>query len=118
VSFKGVFNKVDRTGSGRGHGRLGAAAAARPSAASTRKCRAVLVLAGWRGRPGLSAADHAATMVTEGVVCTLLWSNPISRSRPDARLAVAGGARLTKMLFGGIIACAKDDIKKSLAGPP
>src|SRR5208337_1673043 len=34
---------------------------------------------------------------------------------PDARIAIAVVGTIT-LLFGGIIACAKDDIKKALAG--
>jgi len=53
-------------------------------------------------------------MVTAGVYL-LVRSNPILAITPDARLAVALVGTVT-LLFGGIIACAKDDIKKSLAG--
>src|SRR6202022_659634 len=45
----------------------------------------------------------------------LLRSNPILALTPDARIAIAIVGTVT-LLFGGIIACAKDDIKKSLAG--
>jgi NADH-quinone oxidoreductase subunit L len=53
-------------------------------------------------------------MVTAGVYL-IVRSNPIFNLSPDARLAVAivGAATL---LFGAIIGCAKDDIKKALAG--
>jgi NADH-quinone oxidoreductase subunit L len=66
------------------------------------------------GPTPVSALIHAATMVTAGVY-VIVRSNPIFDLTPDARLAVAivGAATL---LFGAIIACAKDDIKKSLAG--
>ncbi len=66
------------------------------------------------GPTPVSALIHAATMVTAGVYL-LVRSGPIFNLTPDARLAVAivGAATL---LFGGIIGCAKDDIKKSLAG--
>jgi NADH-quinone oxidoreductase subunit L len=66
------------------------------------------------GPTPVSALIHAATMVTAGVYL-IVRSNPIFDLTPDARLAVAivGAATL---LFGAIIACAKDDIKKSLAG--
>ncbi len=66
------------------------------------------------GPTPVSALIHAATMVTAGVYL-IVRSNPIFNLTPDARLAVAivGAATL---LFGAIIACAKDDIKKSLAG--
>jgi NADH-quinone oxidoreductase subunit L len=66
------------------------------------------------GPTPVSALIHAATMVTAGVYL-MVRSNPILAYSADARMAVAivGAATL---LFGGIIACAKDDIKKSLAG--
>jgi NADH-quinone oxidoreductase subunit L len=66
------------------------------------------------GPTPVSALIHAATMVTAGVYL-IVRSNPIYNLTPDARLAVTivGAATL---LFGAIISCAKDDIKKSLAG--
>jgi NADH-quinone oxidoreductase subunit L len=66
------------------------------------------------GPTPVSALIHAATMVTAGVYL-IVRSNPIFDLSADARLVVAivGAATL---LFGAIIACAKDDIKKSLAG--
>jgi len=66
------------------------------------------------GPTPVSALIHAATMVTAGVYL-LVRSNPILAVSPDARLAVALVGTVT-LLFGGIIASAKDDIKKSLAG--
>src|SRR3954469_387107 len=66
------------------------------------------------GPTPVSALIHAATMVTAGVYL-LVRSNPILAVSPDARLAVVLVGTVT-LLFGGIIACAKDDIKKSLAG--
>jgi NADH-quinone oxidoreductase subunit L len=66
------------------------------------------------GPTPVSALIHAATMVTAGVYL-LVRSNPILAVTPDARLAVVLVGTVT-LLFGGIIACAKDDIKKSLAG--
>jgi NADH-quinone oxidoreductase subunit L len=66
------------------------------------------------GPTPVSALIHAATMVTAGVYL-IVRSNPIFNLTPDAKLAVAivGAATL---LFGAIIGCAKDDIKKALAG--
>jgi NADH-quinone oxidoreductase subunit L len=66
------------------------------------------------GPTPVSALIHAATMVTAGVYL-LVRSNPILAVAPDARIAVAVVGTVT-LLFGGIIASAKDDIKKSLAG--
>src|SRR5271165_329247 len=66
------------------------------------------------GPTPVSALIHAATMVTAGVYL-MVRSIPILAQSADARMAVAIVGAVT-LLFGGIIACAKDDIKKSLAG--
>ncbi len=65
------------------------------------------------GPTPVSALIHAATMVTAGVYL-VVRSNPIYDGAPDARLAVALVGAFT-LLFGAIIGCAKDDIKKALA---
>src|ERR1039457_6443935 len=66
------------------------------------------------GPTPVAALIHAATMVTAGVYL-IVRSGPIFDLSADARLAVTivGAATL---LFGAIISCAKDDIKKALAG--
>jgi NADH-quinone oxidoreductase subunit L len=66
------------------------------------------------GPTPVSALIHAATMVTAGVYL-IVRSSPIFDLTADGRLAVmvVGAATL---LFGAIISCAKDDIKKALAG--
>ena len=66
------------------------------------------------GPTPVSALIHAATMVTAGVYL-LVRSNPILAYTPTARLAITVVGAVT-LLFGAIIGCAKDDIKKSLAG--
>src|SRR5450755_2758544 len=66
------------------------------------------------GPTPVSALIHAATMVTAGVYL-LVRSNPILSLSPTARLAVTVVGAVT-LLFGAIIGCAKDDIKKALAG--
>ncbi|MEV8192468.1 NADH-quinone oxidoreductase subunit L [Rhodococcus pyridinivorans] len=65
------------------------------------------------GPTPVSALIHAATMVTAGVYL-VVRANAIFDAAPSARLAVVivGAATL---LFGAIIGCAKDDIKKALA---
>jgi NADH-quinone oxidoreductase subunit L len=65
------------------------------------------------GPTPVSALIHAATMVTAGVYL-IVRSNPIFDAAPDAQLGVmvVGAATL---LFGAIIGCAKDDIKRALA---
>ncbi len=66
------------------------------------------------GPTPVSALIHAATMVTAGVYL-IVRSAAIFGASPTAQLAVAivGAATL---LFGAVIGCAKDDIKKALAG--
>jgi len=66
------------------------------------------------GPTPVSALIHAATMVTAGVYL-IVRSNPIFNLSGDARLAVTVVGAAT-LLFGAIIGCAKDDIKKALAG--
>ncbi len=66
------------------------------------------------GPTPVSALIHAATMVTAGVYL-IVRSAPIYNLSATARLVVTivGAATL---LFGALIGCAKDDIKKALAG--
>jgi NADH-quinone oxidoreductase subunit L len=66
------------------------------------------------GPTPVSALIHAATMVTAGVYL-IVRSAPIFDLSASARLAVAIVGAVT-LLFGAIIGCAKDDIKKALAG--
>jgi NADH-quinone oxidoreductase subunit L len=65
------------------------------------------------GPTPVSALIHAATMVTAGVYL-IVRSNPLYNLAPDAQLAVAIVGAVT-LLFGAIIGCAKDDIKRALA---
>ena len=66
------------------------------------------------GPTPVSALIHAATMVTAGVYL-IVRSNFIFDYAPDARTVVVIVATVT-LLYGAIIGCAKDDIKKVLAG--
>ena len=66
------------------------------------------------GPTPVSALIHAATMVTAGVYL-IARSNPIFDLAPTAQMAVIIVGLIT-LLAGGIIASAKDDIKKALAG--
>jgi NADH-quinone oxidoreductase subunit L len=66
------------------------------------------------GPTPVSALIHAATMVTAGVYL-IVRSNFIFDLAPDARTAVIVVATVT-LLWGAVIGCAKDDIKKALAG--
>jgi NADH-quinone oxidoreductase subunit L len=65
------------------------------------------------GPTPVSALIHAATMVTAGVYL-ITRSNAIFDLAPAARVAVVVVGAVT-LLFGAIIGCAKDDIKKVLA---
>lgn len=65
------------------------------------------------GPTPVSALIHAATMVTAGVYL-VVRSNVVYDAAPDAQLAVALVGAVT-LLFGAIVGCAKDDIKKALA---
>jgi len=66
------------------------------------------------GPTPVSALIHAATMVTAGVYL-IVRSNFIFDRAPDAQTVVVVVAVVT-LLWGAIIGCAKDDIKKALAG--
>ncbi|MGW6564527.1 NADH-quinone oxidoreductase subunit L [Streptomyces sp. NPDC054975] len=66
------------------------------------------------GPTPVSALIHAATMVTAGVYL-IVRSAAIFNGAPDAQLVVVVVGAVT-LLFGAIVGCAKDDIKKALAG--
>jgi NADH-quinone oxidoreductase subunit L len=65
------------------------------------------------GPTPVSALIHAATMVTAGVYL-ITRSNVIFNVSDGARAAVITVGAVT-LLFGAVIGCAKDDIKKALA---
>ncbi len=112
VNFADVFNSVGKAGS------------------STILLIALLLLLGACGKSGqfplqawlpdamegptpVSALIHAATMVTAGVYL-IARSNPIFSASPTAQTVVVTVGAFT-LLFGAIIGCAKDDIKRVLA---
>jgi NADH-quinone oxidoreductase subunit L len=66
------------------------------------------------GPTPVSALIHAATMVTAGVYL-VVRSNFIYDLTPVAQTAVVVVATVT-LLWGAVLGCAKDDIKKALAG--
>lgn len=66
------------------------------------------------GPTPVSALIHAATMVTAGVYL-IVRSGAIFNAAPDAQTVVVVVGAVT-LLFGAIVGCAKDDIKKALAG--
>jgi NADH-quinone oxidoreductase subunit L len=113
VSFTGVFHQVPSGGSGVATA-LGFLLLLGACGKSAQVPLQSWLLDAMEGPTPVSALIHAATMVTAGVYL-LVRSNPILAIAPDARLAVAVVGTVT-LLFGGIIASAKDDIKKSLAG--
>ncbi|MDR0366871.1 MAG: NADH-quinone oxidoreductase subunit L, partial [Bifidobacteriaceae bacterium] len=65
------------------------------------------------GPTPVSALIHAATMVTAGVYL-VVRSGPIYEHTANARLAVLIVGAIT-LLYGAIVGCAKDDMKKALA---
>ncbi|MGN6752615.1 MAG: NADH-quinone oxidoreductase subunit L [Intrasporangium sp.] len=65
------------------------------------------------GPTPVSALIHAATMVTAGVYL-VVRSGAIFEAAPTAQLVVVIVGAIT-LLFGAIVGCAKDDIKKALA---
>nr|WP_152909740.1 NADH-quinone oxidoreductase subunit L [Pseudactinotalea sp. HY160] len=65
------------------------------------------------GPTPVSALIHAATMVTAGVYL-VVRSGPIFEGAPAAQLVVVIVGAIT-LLFGAIVGCAKDDLKKALA---
>ncbi|MFF3807747.1 NADH-quinone oxidoreductase subunit L [Streptomyces sp. NPDC002032] len=66
------------------------------------------------GPTPVSALIHAATMVTAGVYL-IVRSGAIFNGAPDAQLVVTVVGAVT-LIFGAVVGCAKDDIKKALAG--
>ncbi len=66
------------------------------------------------GPTPVSALIHAATMVTAGVYL-VVRSNFVFEYAPAAQTVVVVVATVT-LLWGAVIGCAKDDIKKVLAG--
>lgn len=65
------------------------------------------------GPTPVSALIHAATMVTAGVYL-IVRAGPVFNLAPAAQVAVTIVGAVT-LLFGAVIGCAKDDIKKALA---
>ncbi|HSZ45161.1 MAG TPA: NADH-quinone oxidoreductase subunit L [Streptosporangiaceae bacterium] len=113
VSFDGVFGAVGSAS----HGVVTAIGLLLLLGACGKSAQVPLqswLLDAMEGPTPVSALIHAATMVTAGVYL-IVRSAPIFNLSADARLAVAIVGAVT-LLFGAIIGCAKDDIKKALAG--
>jgi NADH-quinone oxidoreductase subunit L len=113
VNFTGVFDSAKSGGSGVGLA-LGLLLLLGACGKSAQVPLQSWLLDAMEGPTPVSALIHAATMVTAGVYL-MVRSNPILAQSADARMAVAIVGAVT-LLFGAIIACGKDDIKKSLAG--
>ena len=113
VTFSGVFSQVGHAGAGVTTA-LGLLLLLGACGKSAQLPLQSWLLDAMEGPTPVSALIHAATMVTAGVYL-LVRSNPILAVAPDARIAIAVVGTVT-LLVGGIIASARDDIKKSLAG--
>lgn len=119
LSFDGVFAAVDGAGGaapGVGSGLVTALGLLLLLGACAKSAQ--VPLQSWlgdamEGPTPVSALIHAATMVTAGVYL-ITRANPIFDAAPAARTAVIAVGAVT-LLFGAVIGCAKDDIKKVLA---
>ena len=112
ISFAGVFSAAPRLG----QGALTAIGLLLLLAACGKSAQ--VPLQSWlgdamEGPTPVSALIHAATMVTAGVYL-IVRSGPIFNLAPTAQLGVVIVGAVT-LLFGAIVGCAKDDIKKALA---
>jgi NADH-quinone oxidoreductase subunit L len=113
VSFSGVFGQASHAS----HGVVTAIGLLLLLGACAKSAQVPLqswLLDAMEGPTPVSALIHAATMVTAGVYL-IVRSNPLFNISADARIAVAIVGAVT-LLFSAIIASAKDDIKKALAG--
>jgi NADH-quinone oxidoreductase subunit L len=113
VNFSGVFSRAHQAGPGV-LAALGLLLLLGACGKSAQLPLQSWLLDAMEGPTPVSALIHAATMVTAGVYL-MVRSNPILNLSPTAKLGVTVVGAVT-LLFGAIIACAKDDIKKSLAG--
>jgi NADH-quinone oxidoreductase subunit L len=115
VSYAGVFGAADQMASS-SPGTLTAIGLLLLLAACGKSAQ--VPLQSWlgdamEGPTPVSALIHAATMVTAGVYL-IVRSGPVYDLAPDARVGVVIVGAVT-LLFGAVIGCAKDDIKKALA---
>src|SRR6478672_727278 len=113
ISFEGVFAAAPELG----EGTLNAIGLLLLLAACGKSAQ--VPLQSWlgdamEGPTPVSALIHAATMVTAGVYL-ITRSGAIFDAAPDAQTAVVVVGAVT-LIFGAVVGCAKDDIKKALAG--
>jgi NADH-quinone oxidoreductase subunit L len=112
ISFAGVFSAAPQLG----EGTLTAIGLLLLLAACGKSAQ--VPLQSWlgdamEGPTPVSALIHAATMVTAGVYL-IVRSGPVFDLAPNAQLGVVIVGAVT-LLFGAVVGCAKDDIKKALA---
>ncbi len=112
-SFAGVFGGVEEAGTGIATA-LGLLLLLGACGKSAQFPLQSWLLDAMEGPTPVSALIHAATMVTAGVYL-VTRSNAIFNLAPVAQTAVIAVGTIT-LLMGAIIGCAKDDIKKALAG--
>ncbi|MCW2849603.1 MAG: NADH-quinone oxidoreductase subunit 12, partial [Marmoricola sp.] len=111
------FDKVSGLTSGASHGVMTAIGLLLLLAACGKSAQFPLqswLLDAMEGPTPVSALIHAATMVTAGVYL-ITRSNFVFERAPGAQTAVVVVA-VVSILWGAVIGCAKDDIKKALAG--
>ena len=113
VSFSGVFSAVSGASSGTVTA-IGLLLLAGACGKSAQVPLQTWLLDAMEGPTPVSALIHAATMVTAGVYL-VARSSPVFNASPTALLAVACVGTAT-LLYGAIVGCALDDIKKVLAG--
>jgi NADH-quinone oxidoreductase subunit L len=113
VTFTGVFSGAQHAGNGVATA-LGLLLLLGACGKSAQVPLQSWLLDAMEGPTPVSALIHAATMVTAGVYL-IVRSAPIFNLSQTAQLAVTVVGAVT-LLFGAIIGCAKDDIKKALAG--
>nr|WP_184582983.1 NADH-quinone oxidoreductase subunit L [Lipingzhangella halophila] len=113
VAFSGVFGASEEAGQG-ALTAIGLLILLGACGKSAQLPLQAWLLDAMEGPTPVSALIHAATMVTAGVYL-IVRTGPIFEAAPAAQLTVAivGAATL---LAGAVIGCAKDDIKKALAG--
>ncbi|MFD2082970.1 NADH-quinone oxidoreductase subunit L [Actinopolymorpha cephalotaxi] len=112
-SFAGVFSHVGAAGTGIATA-LGFLLLLGACGKSAQFPLQSWLLDAMEGPTPVSALIHAATMVTAGVYL-VTRSNAIFDQAPVAQTAVVLVGTIT-LLMGAVIGCAKDDIKKTLAG--
>ena len=113
LSFDGLFGAVAQAGDGWLTTTVGLLLLLGACAKSAQVPLQAWLFDAMEGPTPVSALIHAATMVTAGVYL-IVRSGPVFDLSADARLAVAVVGAVT-LLFGAIIGCANDDIKRALA---